>query len=110
MLSSHRAAVALTTGAAEHPAKIRLAIIAACVGTVFEWYDFFLYGSLAVFFSAYFFPPGNETTAFLAALATFGAGFAVRPIGALIFGALGDRIGRKRSFQITMVIMGASTF
>jgi MFS family permease len=91
-------------------ANIRLAVVAASVGTIFEWYDFFLYGSLAVFFSAYFFPPGNETAAFLSALATFGAGFAVRPIGALVFGGLGDRIGRKRSFQITMVIMGASTF
>ncbi|MDO8539432.1 MAG: MFS transporter [Opitutaceae bacterium] len=99
-----------TTDPAENSAKTRIAIVAASVGTVFEWYDFFLYGSLAVFFSAYFFPPGNESSAFLAALATFGAGFAVRPIGALIFGALGDRIGRKRSFQITMVIMGASTF
>ena len=57
-------------------AKIRLAVLAASVGTIFEWYDFFLYGSLAVFFSAYFFPSGNETAAFLAALATFGAGFA----------------------------------
>ncbi len=96
--------------APDNAAKTRLAIIAAAVGTIFEWYDFFLYGSLAIFFSAYFFPSGNETAAFLSALATFGAGFAVRPVGALVFGALGDRIGRKRSFQITMVIMGVSTF
>jgi MFS family permease len=79
------------------------------LGTVFEWYDFYLYGSLAVFFSILFFPPGNDAAAFLASLATFGAGFAVRPLGALVFGALGDRIGRKRSFLITMVIMGLST-
>jgi MFS family permease len=89
--------------------RMRLVVVAASLGTVFEWYDFFLYGSLAVFFSALFFPPGNETAAFLASLATFGAGFAVRPFGALVFGALGDRIGRKRSFLITMVIMGLST-
>jgi MFS family permease len=90
-------------------ADARLVVIAASLGTIFEWYDFFLYGSLAVFFSVLFFPPGNETAAFLASLATFGAGFAVRPFGAIIFGALSDRIGRKRSFMVTMVIMGVST-
>src|SRR5215813_9691776 len=94
---------------AHQESSMRLVVVAASLGTVFEWYDFFLYGSLAVFFSALFFPPGNETAAFLASLATFGAGFAVRPFGALVFGALGDRIGRKRSFLITMVIMGLST-
>lgn len=98
-----------TRPADDEAAKTRRVLVAASVGTVFEWYDFFLYGSLAVFFSGRFFPPGNETAAFLASLATFGAGFAVRPLGALIFGALGDRIGRKRSFQITMVMMGLST-
>lgn len=105
-----RVAVAPAAVSPDNSAKTRLAIVAASAGTIFEWYDFFLYGSLAVYFSAYFFPPGNETAAFLSALATFGAGFAMRPIGALVFGALGDRIGRKRSFQITMVIMGVSTF
>src|ERR1700722_7469894 len=90
-------------------ARKQLVLVAASLGTVFEWYDFFLYGSLAVFFSALFFPPGNETAAFLASLATFGAGFAVRPFGALVFGALGDRIGRKRCFMVTMVMMGLST-
>jgi len=88
---------------------MRLVVVAASLGTVFEWYDFFLYGSLAVFFSTLFYPSGNETAAFLASLATFGAGFAVRPLGALVFGALGDLIGRKRTFLITMVIMGLST-
>src|SRR5271168_2426085 len=89
--------------------ETQLAVVAASLGTIFEWYDFFLYATLAVFFSALFFPPGNETAAFLASLATFGAGFAVRPFGALVFGGLGDRIGRKRRFMITMVMMGMST-
>src|ERR1700676_4277043 len=93
----------------DEAARTRLVLVAASLGTVFEWYDFFLYGSLAVFFGALFFPPGNETAAFLASLATFGAGFAVRPFGALVFGGLGDRIGRKRCFMITMVMMGLST-
>lgn len=84
-------------------------VIAASTGTVFEYYDFLLYGSLATFFGALFFPPGNETAALLASLATFGAGFAVRPIGALIFGRLGDRVGRKKTFLITIVLMGLST-
>jgi len=90
-------------------ARTRLVLVAASFGTIFEWYDFFLYGSLAVFFGTLFFPPGNETAGFLASLATFGAGFAVRPFGALIFGGLGDRIGRKRCFMITMMLMGLST-
>ena len=84
-------------------------IIAASTGTVFEYYDFLLYGSLATFFGALFFPPGNETAALLGSLATFGAGFAVRPLGALLFGRLGDRVGRKRTFLITIVLMGLST-
>jgi len=87
----------------------RRVIFASSLGTVFEWYDFYLYGTLAVFFSALFFPPGNETAAFLASLATFGAGFAVRPLGALLFGRIGDRIGRKYTFLITIVVMGAAT-
>src|SRR5271154_6912460 len=95
--------------ARDKAARTRLVLVAASLGTVFEWYDFFLYGSLAVFFGGQFFPPGNETAAFLASLATFGAGFAVRPFGALVFGALGDRIGRKRTFMLTMVMMGSST-
>jgi len=84
-------------------------IFASSLGTVFEWYDFYLYGSLAVFFGGLFFPTGNETTALLASLATFGAGFAVRPFGALVFGRLGDRIGRKYTFLVTILLMGIST-
>ena len=87
----------------------RRVIFASSLGTVFEWYDFYLYGTLAVFFGALFFPPGNDTAAFLASLATFGAGFAVRPLGALVFGRLGDLIGRKYTFLITIVVMGLST-
>ncbi len=87
----------------------RKVIFASSLGTVFEWYDFYLYGTLAVFFSALFFPPGNDTAAFLASLATFGAGFAVRPLGALVFGRIGDLVGRKYTFLITIVVMGLST-
>jgi MFS family permease len=88
----------------------RKVILASSLGTVFEWYDFYLYGSLAVFFGRLFFPPGNETTALLASLATFGAGFAVRPFGALLFGRIGDLIGRKYTFLVTIVVMGFATF
>ncbi len=84
-------------------------LVAASVGTVFEWYDFFLYGSLAVFFGQLFFPSGNPSAALLASLATFGAGFAVRPFGALVFGRLGDLVGRKYTFLLTITVMGVST-
>jgi MFS family permease len=90
-------------------ATLRRVIIASALGTVFEWYDFYLYGSLAVFFGSKFFPPGNETAQLLASLATFGAGFGVRPLGAIVFGYLGDLIGRKYTFLITMATMGLST-
>lgn len=85
-------------------------IAASSAGTLIEWYDFYLYGTLAVFFSTLFYPPGNETAAFLASLATFGAGFAVRPFGAVVFGRVGDLIGRKYAFLVTLTIMGLSTF
>jgi MFS family permease len=84
-------------------------ILASSIGTLFEWYDFYLYGSLAVFFGELFFPPGNERAALLASLATFGAGFGVRPLGALVFGRIGDLVGRKYTFLITIVTMGLST-
>ncbi len=84
-------------------------IVASSLGTLFEWYDFYLYGSLAVFFGGKFFPPGNETAQLLASLATFGAGFGVRPVGALVFGHLGDLIGRKYTFLLTMATMGLAT-
>ena len=87
----------------------RRVIFASSLGTVFEWYDFYLYGSLAAIISRQFFAGVNETTAFIFALLAFAAGFAVRPFGALIFGRLGDMIGRKHTFLITIVIMGVST-
>lgn len=91
------------------PTTLRRVIVASSVGTLFEWYDFYLYGSLAVFFGGLFFPAGNETAQLLASLATFGAGFGVRPLGALVFGHIGDRIGRKYTFLVTMATMGLST-
>ncbi|MBO9499746.1 MAG: MFS transporter [Novosphingobium sp.] len=85
-------------------------IAASSLGTVFEWYDFYLYGLLATNISTQFFSGVNETTAFILALAAFAAGFAVRPFGALVFGRFGDLVGRKYTFLVTMGIMGASTF
>src|SRR6188768_3362461 len=90
-------------------ATLRRVITAASVGTLFEWYDFYLYGSLAVFFGKKFFPAGNDTAQLLASLATFGAGFGVRPLGAVVFGHIGDLIGRKYTFLVTMATMGLST-
>ncbi len=87
-----------------------LIIGASSLGTVFEWYDFYLYGLLASIISAQFFSGVNEVTGFIFALAAFAAGFAVRPFGALVFGRLGDLVGRKHTFLITMGIMGGSTF
>src|SRR5258705_11776 len=85
-------------------------IFASSLGTVFEWYDFYLYAVLAPFFAALFFPPGNQTAALLSAFAAYAAGFLVRPFGALLFGRIGDMVGRKYTFLITIVVMGASTF
>ncbi|KKC27466.1 MFS transporter [Sphingomonas sp. SRS2] len=88
----------------------KLVIAASSLGTVFEWYDFYLYGLLATFISAKFFSGVNETTGFILALGAFAAGFAVRPFGALVFGRIGDLVGRKNTFLVTMGIMGLSTF
>jgi predicted MFS family arabinose efflux permease len=84
-------------------------IFASSFGGLLEWYDFYVYAALAGTFGTLFFPRGNETAAFLASLATFGAGFLVRPVGALFFGRLGDRIGRKYTFMATIVLMGIAT-
>jgi len=85
-------------------------IFASSLGTVFEWYDFYLYATLAPFFAALFFPPGNDTAALLSAFATYAAGFLVRPFGAIIFGRIGDLAGRKYTFLITILVMGSATF
>ena len=85
-------------------------IFASSLGTVFEWYDFYLYATLAPFFAALFFPKGNDTAALLSAFATYAAGFLVRPFGALVFGRLGDIVGRKYTFLVTILVMGFSTF
>jgi len=90
--------------------KERKVILASSLGTVFEWYDFYLYGLLAVVITQQFFSGVNETTGFILALAAFAAGFAVRPFGALVFGHLGDLVGRKYTFLVTMGLMGISTF
>jgi len=88
----------------------RMVIVASSVGTVFEWYDFYLYATLAPFFATLFFPKGNDTAALLSAFAAYAAGFLVRPFGALVFGRIGDLIGRKYTFLVTIVVMGLSTF
>jgi MFS family permease len=87
-----------------------MVIAGASVGTVFEWYDFYLYGSLASFITTHFFSGVNEVTGYIFALLAFAAGFAVRPFGAIVFGRLGDLWGRKNTFLVTMVLMGLSTF
>src|SRR5690349_17267226 len=90
-------------------AEERRVIVASSVGTVFEWYDFYLYAILAPFFAGLFFPPQNQTAALLGAFGAYAAGFLVRPFGALIFGRIGDLVGRKYTFLITIVFMGIST-
>ena len=90
--------------------KIWQVIGSSSVGTVIEWYDFYIFGSLAALIARNFYPPGNETQATLSTLATFGAGFAARPFGALVFGRIGDLVGRKYAFLVTLLIMGGATF
>src|SRR5258707_12931578 len=100
---SNDAAVASSLGKAR-------GIVASSLGTLFEWYDFFLYGTLASEISGKFFSGLSGSTQFIFALLAFGIGFAFRPLGALIFGRLGDRLGRKRTFLATLVLMGGATF
>ena len=99
-----------STGPRPMTKEERRVIFASSLGTVFEWYDFYLYGSLAAIIAGHFFSGVNPTAAFIFALLAFAAGFAVRPFGALIFGRLGDLVGRKYTFLVTIVIMGMSTF
>ena len=103
---------AMQAGAAHHDltrSEEKQVVLASTLGTIFEWYDFFIYGSLAVFMSSVLFPPDNPTAALLASLGALAAGFVIRPIGAIFFGRLGDLVGRKYTFLITIVMMGAST-
>jgi MFS family permease len=105
-------ALATTTVAVDHDltrSEERQVVLASTLGTIFEWYDFFIYGSLAVFLSSVLFPPDNPTAAVLASLGALAAGFVVRPIGAVVFGRIGDLVGRKYTFLVTIVMMGGST-
>jgi MFS family permease len=101
---------AAAAGADVRATSNRMVILGASAGTVFEWYDFFLYGSLAGFITEHFFSGVNATTGYIFALLAFAAGFAVRPFGAIVFGRLGDLWGRKNTFLVTMLLMGLSTF
>ena len=108
-MSTQSAERELQAGAA-HPQNEFLVIGASSAGTMFEWYDFFLYGALAANIATHFFSAVDETTAFIFALAAFASGFLVRPFGALVFGRIGDVVGRKNTFLVTMAIMGVATF
>ncbi|MFD2597363.1 MFS transporter [Sphingobacterium corticis] len=100
----------MSTTNTQKPSGIWSVITASSMGTLIEWYDFYIFGSLAVVLSTKFFPSDNPTAAFLSTLATFAAGFVVRPFGALFFGRLGDIIGRKYTFMVTLLLMGGATF
>lgn len=89
--------------------ELRRVIIASSLGTMLDWYDFLVYGSLAIFFSALFFPADNQTSGFLIVLVTYGVGYVIRPLGTLLFGRIGDALGRKYTFLITVTLMGACT-
>jgi len=97
-----------TTGVTDERGKWHV-IFASSLGTVFEWYDFYIYATLAIFFAPLFFPPGNSTAQLMASFATYAAGFLVRPFGALVFGRIGDLVGRKYTFLVTIIVMGLAT-
>src|SRR5512145_3110078 len=99
----------VTSSASVRDYKIWQVIAASAVGTMIEWYDFYIFGSLATVISPIFYPPGNTTLALIAYLSTFAVGFVVRPFGALFFGRIGDIFGRKRAFLITLLVMGGAT-
>jgi MFS family permease len=103
--------MAVTTHARPQRARssTKLVIVASTLGTVFEWYDFFVYGTLATIIGQHFFPAGNSAVSLLITLATFGVGFGMRPIGAILFGILGDKLGRKYTFLVTVALMGGAT-
>ncbi len=107
MTTTSAAGTAPTTALSS--SAIRKVIFASSLGTVFEWYDFYIYATLAPFFATLFFPSGNATAALLASFATYAAGFLVRPFGALVFGRIGDLVGRKYTFLVTIMVMGLAT-
>jgi len=107
MATANSGAAGSREGISKEEGKV---IFASSLGTVFEWYDFYLYATLAPFFAALFFPKGNDTAALLSAFATYAAGFLIRPFGALVFGRIGDLVGRKYTFLVTIIVMGFSTF
>ena len=96
--------------APEETTPMTTVVAASAAGTAFEWYDFFIFGSMAGIISKVFFTGLNETAALIAALALFGTGFAFRPLGALIFGRMGDKVGRKAASLVTVTMMGGATF
>jgi MFS family permease len=109
-MSARMESMKVKPGAPDFQTEEKKVIFASSLGTVFEWYDFYLYATLAPFFAALFFPKGNATAALLSAFAAYAAGFLVRPFGALVFGRVGDLVGRKYTFLVTIVVMGVSTF
>src|SRR3989449_9880584 len=100
---------AAVTPSSAAPYGVWRVILASAVGTMIEWYDFYIFGSLAAVLSPIFYPTGNQTFAYIAYLATFAVGFVVRPFGALFFGRIGDLVGRKYAFLVTLSIMGGAT-
>src|SRR5579884_2742865 len=103
------ASIPMTTSDQISTSKIWTVILASSVGTIIEWYDFYIFGTLAAYLAPKFYPPGNELFQYIAYLATFAVGFMVRPFGALFFGRIGDVVGRKYAFIVTLVIMGGAT-
>lgn len=107
--TSDAAAALAATERARRPVSLGWIVTSSTLGSVIDWYDFYLYASLAVFFGSEFFPPGNETLGVLLSVATMGIGFAVRPLGGVVFGVLGDYFGRKYAFLLTLIVMGVAT-
>lgn len=99
-----------SSNVAAQNSRMSLVVVASSAGTVFEWYDFFIYGSVAPIIAKHFFASAGETQGYILTLLTFAAGFFARPFGAVFFGRLGDRTGRKRTFLVTITVMGLATF
>ena len=108
-MSSASSTMPVTSSDQISTSKIWGVILASSVGTMIEWYDFYIFGTLAPYLAPKFYPPGNQLFAYIAYLATFAVGFMVRPFGALFFGRIGDLVGRKYAFIVTLTIMGGAT-